>query len=339
MKKLNKTIIIAEAGVNHNGSIKIAKKLIDIADKAKADYVKFQTFTASEVLSKNSPKAEYQALNTPKNETAIEMGKKYELSINQHLELKNYCKNKNVKYLTTFHDLKNLKHFKKFNLDFVKIASGDLNNTPFLKQCAMLKTPIILSTGMSTLNEVSNAIKILKKNGKNLSITLLHCNTDYPTSMHDVNLNVLKTFSKKYKLRVGYSDHTSGYEVSLAAVALGAKVIEKHFTVNQKMIGPDHKASLNPAELEELVLKIRNIEIALGSHLKKPTKSELKNKNIVRKSICAIKKIKKNDIFSLKNIGVKRPGNGISPELFFKIIGKKASRDYIIDDFIKEKVK
>ncbi|MDB9983197.1 N-acetylneuraminate synthase [Candidatus Pelagibacter sp.] len=336
---MEKTIIIAEAGVNHNGSIKLAKKLIDIASRAGADYIKFQSFKTELVFSKNTPKAAYQAKNTSKKTTALEMGKKLELSEESHLILKKYCTIKNIKYLTTFHDLETLKQYKKFNLDFIKIGSGDINNLPYLQAVSKIKKKIILSSGLSNLRDIQEAIKILTKGIlKRKDIIVLHCNSAYPTPLEDVNLNVLTTLQKKLKIKIGYSDHTQGIEVSTAAVSMGAKVIEKHFTINKKLPGPDHKASLDPKELSQLVDYIRKIDTAKGRFIKIPTKSELINKHVVRKSIVAIKEIKIGDRFTKANIFVKRPSTGMSPMSFDKLLGKKSKKYYSFDQLIKEKI-
>jgi len=259
---MEKTIIIAEAGVNHNGSLKLAKKLVDIASISGVDYIKFQSFKAELVFSRNTPKAPYQEKNTSKNNTALEMGRKLELSEQSHLQLKKYCETKNIKYLTTFHDLKTLKQYKKFDLDFIKIGSGDINNLPFLEAVSKIKKKIILSSGLSNLRDIKEAIKILTKGIiKKKNIIVLHCNSAYPTPLEDANLNVLSQLRKKLKVEIGYSDHTEGIETSVAAASMGAKVIEKHFTINKKLPGPDHKASLNPVELSQLVNFIRKIDI------------------------------------------------------------------------------
>lgn len=336
---MNKTLIIAEAGVNHNGSMKFAKKLIDLASKSGADYVKFQSFKTELVFSKNTPKAPYQKKNTSNKTNAIEMGKKLELSEKEHLILKKYCKKKRIKYLTTFHDLQTLKSHKLFKLDFIKIGSGDINNLPYLEEVSKMKTRVILSTGLSYLKEVKQAISILTKYKlKKKDIIVLHCNTAYPTPIEDTNLNAMNTIKKKLGVKVGFSDHTEGIVASLAAVSMGALVIEKHFTLSKKLSGPDHKASLSPIELCNLVSSIRQIELSKGNSIKKPTKSELKNKNVVRKSIFAVKKIKKGEKFSKKNIFVKRPSTGMSPMLINKILGRRASIKYLPDQFIKEKI-
>jgi N,N'-diacetyllegionaminate synthase len=332
---MNKTIIIAEAGANHNGSIKLAKKLIDIASMCGADYVKFQTFISDLVYSKNTPKAAYQRKNTPMDLTAIQVAKKLELSEKDHLSLVKYCKKKKIGYLTTFHDLESLKSYSKFRLDYIKIASGDINNLPYLEEVSKIKKKIILSTGLSNILEIKKAIKILtKKKLKKKDLVVLHCNSAYPSPLKDINLNAISTIKKKLGVSVGYSDHTQGYEVSLAATAMGACVIEKHFTINKNLSGPDHKASLSPQELSKLVKYIRNIDIAKGSFEKKPSPSELKNKFVVRKSIVANKKINKGEIFTRDNIFVKRPAAGKSPMKFNNILGKKSKKNYAVDDLI-----
>ena len=336
---MKKTLIIAEAGVNHNGSMILAKKLIDLASKSGADYVKFQSFKTELVFSKNTPKAPYQRKNTSNKTNAIEMGKKLELSEKDHLILNKYCKKKKIKYLTTFHDLQTLKGHKLFKLDYIKIGSGDINNLPYLEEVSKMKTKVILSTGLSYLNEVQQAISILTKYKlKKKDIIVLHCNTAYPTPIEDANLNAMNTIKKKLGVKVGFSDHTEGIVASLAAVSMGALVIEKHFTLSKKLSGPDHKASLSPKELSNLVSSIRQIELSKGSSIKRPTKSELKNKNVVRKSIFSVKKIKKGEKFNNENIFIKRPSTGMSPMLIHKIIGKKASKKYLPDQFIKEKI-
>ncbi len=336
---MKKTVIIAEAGVNHNGSITLAKKLIDVASKAKVNYVKFQSFKSELVFSKNTPKAEYQKKNTSKNISALEMGQKLELNKKQHLILKKYCKKKNVKYLTTFHDIETLKTFKLFDLDYIKIGSGDINNLPYLEAVSKIKKKIILSTGLSNLNDISSAIKIFLKNKvKKKNIILLHCNSAYPTPLEDANLNVLISLKKKFNLQIGFSDHTQGIIASLAAVSMGAEFIEKHFTLNRNLPGPDHKTSINPKELIEMVSQIRKIEKLKGKFIKKPTKSELKNIKVVRKSIVAIRNIKIGEKFTKQNIFVKRPSTGISPMFFNKLLGKKSKKFYQVDEKITEKI-
>ena len=297
----SRTIIIAEAGVNHNGSIKLAKKLIDVAANAGADYVKFQAFKADNLISKNTEKADYQKKITSSNESHYEMIKKLELDFNAHSELMDYSRTRGISFLSTPFDFESLKMVIDLKVRIIKLSSGEITNFPFLREIGGCKKPIILSTGMSTLDEVKNAVRILVSFGaKKEKITLLHCNTEYPTPMKDVNLNAMVTMKKDLGLNVGYSDHTLGIEVPIAAVALGATIIEKHFTLNKNLEGPDHSASLEPNELFNMVASIRKIEKALGNGIKKVSSSEKKNVPIARKSIVAIDKIKKGIIFQKK---------------------------------------
>lgn len=332
----NKVLIIAEAGVNHNGDIGLAKKLIDAAAAAGVDYVKFQTFNSKKLVSKNAQKAAYQKENVSNSsESQLAMLQKLELSKADHLELIAYCNSKKIKFLSTGFDLESLDFLNELGVDLFKIPSGEITNLPYLRKIAGFGKPIILSTGMADMQEIKDAFNVLTKNGKKKEqITILHCNTEYPTPMEDVNLHAMNTIATSFDAFVGYSDHTLGIEVSIAAVALGATVIEKHFTLDRAMEGPDHKASLEPNELKAMVKAIRNIELALGHGRKEPSKSEKKNKEIVRKSIVAIENIKKGETFSEKNIAVKRPGNGISPMLWDTIIGKVATKNYEEDDLI-----
>lgn len=333
---MKSTIIIAEAGVNHNGDIDLAKKLIDAAADAQVDYVKFQTFIADENISKNAKKAEYQIENTKDaEETQLEMVKKLELSEADHLELMEYCNKKGVKFSSTAFDFKSIELLKKLQMDFIKIPSGEITNLPYLEKVASLNLPIVMSTGMANLQEVKEALTVLENNGVHKNrITVLHCNTMYPTPMEDVNLTAMLTIKKECKVKVGYSDHTLGIEVPIAAVALGAKIIEKHFTLDRNMAGPDHAASLEPYELISMVKGIRNIEKALGDGIKAPSPSEKPNIEVARKSIVAIKNIKKGETFTTENIGVKRPGKGISPMEWYKIIGKPARKEFREDELI-----
>lgn len=329
----NKTIIIAEAGVNHNGNINLAKKLIIEASKIGADYIKFQTFSAENLVTKFAKKPKYA--RTKKNKFQFEMLRSLELKDKQVLKLKKICEKKKIGFLSSAFDLEGLKFLQSLNLDFFKVPSGEINNVPYLRYLSKLNKKIILSTGMSNLKEVSFAIKILKKGGiKNEKIFLLQCNTQYPSPFTDANLKVLNFFKKKFKTQIGYSDHTQGIEASLAAVSLGAKIIEKHFTLNKKLQGPDHKASLNPKEFSELIQSIRKIEVALGKEKKEITASEKKNKDLIRKSIVAKFEIKRGDVFSDKNLTCKRPAYGKSPNLWDKIVGSKAKRNYKKDEFI-----
>lgn len=335
---MKKTLIIAEAGVNHNGDINKAKKLIDVAILAGVDYIKFQTFKTELCISKNAVKAHYQIENTKNSsESQLEMVKKLELSFDQFVELKAYCTEKGIKFLSTGFDLESLEFLSKIGITLAKIPSGEITNLPYLRKVAQLYSEVILSTGMATIEEIGDAINVLINSGLSKNkITILHCNTEYPTPMEDVNLKAMLHIKEEFGVSVGYSDHTLGIEVPIAAVALGATVIEKHFTLDKNLPGPDHKASLEPNELKAMVDAIRNIEKALGSSgTKEPSKSELKNKEIARKSIVAGKNIPKGAVFSEENLAVKRPGTGISPMCWEEIIGQKAIRDFAEDELIE----
>ena len=333
---MKKTIIIAEAGVNHNGSMEMAKKLIDVAADAGTDYVKFQTFIAEKLVTKIAKKAEYQQKNTRSNDSQFEMLKKMELTQEQHFELIDYCEQKGVNFFSTAFDMESVEFLSKLNLDLWKIPSGEITNYPYLKRIAQEKQPVILSTGMSNIADIRNAIAVLLKNGVNKSqLTILHCNTQYPTPFQDVNLHAMQAIAREFGVNVGYSDHTLGIEIPIAAVALGATVIEKHFTLDRTMEGPDHKASLEPQELKAMVSAIRNVEQALsGSGLKEVSLSEQKNMDIARKSIVAACNIKKGATFTAENITVKRPGNGISPMRWEEILGQAATKDFKEDELI-----
>tara|TARA_B100001057_G_scaffold500261_1_gene614358 strand:+ start:1645 stop:2670 length:1026 start_codon:yes stop_codon:yes gene_type:complete len=327
---VNKTIIIAEAGVNHNGEIKIAKKLIDIASEAGVDYVKFQTFKADNLVSTTAKKADYQKKNTKKNdETQFQMLKKLELSEKDHLDLIEYCNGRSVKFFSTAFDLESLIFLKKIGLELVKIPSGEITNLPYLRLAAKLFKKVIISTGMANLKEIENCMNVFLNEGVlKTNISILHCNTEYPTKMEEVNLKAMNNIYDQFNVSIGYSDHTLGIEVPIAAVALGASVIEKHFTLDRNMKGPDHKASLEPNELISMVKSIRNIEKAIsGSGVKEPSKSESKNIKIARKSIFLNSDIYKNQSIKANDLIMKRPGHGISPMKFDKIIGKKAVQD------------
>lgn len=333
--KNNKTIIVAEAGVNHNGKINLAKKLIKEAALAGANYVKFQTYITKYLVTEYAKKTNYQKKNTKNNQTQFNMLKKYQLSYSDHISLINCCKKNKIKFLSSPFDKESIDLLIDLKLDTLKIPSGEITNLPYLKHIGKFSKSLILSTGMSTLDEVKNAVKILNKAGTSLNkITVLHCTTSYPTNMEDVNLNAMLTLKKKTGLKVGYSDHTLGVEVSIAAVTLGAKIIEKHLTVSRKMKGPDHKASLEPQDLKFMVDKIRNIEKALGNGKKIPKKNELKNMSFVRKSIVAAQKINKGDKFTNHNLAIKRPGTGISPMYIEKLIGKVSKRNFTKDELI-----
>jgi len=329
------TLIIAEAGVNHNGDINIAKRMVDVAAEAGVDYIKFQTFKAENLVQQNAKKASYQIDNIDNSESQFSMLKKIELSKENHHTLIEYCKVKSVKFLSTAFDFESIE-FLKDKIDFYKIPSGEITNLPYLEKVAKLELPIVMSTGMANMQEVKEALSVLVKNGVNKkSITILHCNTEYPTPMEDVNLRAMLSIEKGLDLKIGYSDHTLGIEIPIAAVAMGARVIEKHFTLDRTMEGPDHKASLVPDELKAMVTAIRNIELALGDGIKKPSKSEKKNITVARKSIVASSNIKKGDIFTEENLTVKRPGTGISAMKWHDVLGKKAKRSFLDDEFIE----
>jgi N,N'-diacetyllegionaminate synthase len=332
---MSKTFIIAEAGVNHNGSKELAKKLIDAAAKAGADAVKFQTFKAENLVSKNAAKADYQKQTTDKEESQFEMIKKLELDVDTHKELMDYCKVKEIMFLSTPFDHDSIELLCDLGLEIFKIPSGEITNLPYLRHIGRLNKKVILSTGMSDIGEIEDALDILIDSGTcKKNITVLHANTEYPTPMEDVNLKAMVTIGNTFDVSYGYSDHTLGIEVDIAAVAMGACCIEKHFTLDKTMEGPDHKASLEPSELKDMVQAIRNIEQALGNGLKKPSKSESKNKPIARKSILAGKAIKKGDILTQENLAVKRPGDGISPMRWDEVIGTVATQDYEKDELI-----
>jgi len=331
-----KTLIIAEAGVNHNGKISIAKKLIKIAAKSGADIVKFQTFTAKNTHTKNAKKTNYLKKSTNKKQSFYSVIKNLELSAKDQIKLKKECRLNKIEFLSTAFDIDSIKLVNRIGVKRFKIPSGEINNLPYLRFIGQFNKKIILSTGMSSFQEIQKAIKILINSGTNKKkITVLQCNTEYPTPYHDVNLRVMEVIRKKLKVDVGYSDHTSGIETPIAAVALGAKIIEKHFTISRKMIGPDHSASIEPDELGAMIKSIRNIEKTLGKGIKKLTTSEHKNLKNVRKSIVAKTNIKKGEKFSEKNITVKRPAKGLSPMKWDSVIGKISKKNYKIDNFIK----
>ena len=331
-----KTFIIAEAGVNHNGSMGIAKKLVDVAVEAGVNAVKFQTFKAENVISKFARKAEYQRKTFSKSETQLEMVKRLELDVNAHEELMVYCREKGMMFLSSPFDLESIELLNELGVKIFKIPSGEITNLPYLRKIGRLKRKKILSTGMADMREIENALDILQEAGTPKdSIVVLHCNTEYPTPMEDVNLKAMLTMRDFLGVNVGYSDHTLGIEVPVAAVALGATVIEKHFTLDKNMDGPDHSASLDRVELERMVTAIRNIEKAMGDGSKRPSSSELKNMPVVRKSLVAARDIKKGDMFTEDNVTIKRPGTGISPMEWDNIIGRKAIRDFNEDELIE----
>ncbi len=331
---VNKVFIIAEAGVNHNGDLNTAKKMIDVAVEAGVDCIKFQTFKAEKLVSKAAQMAEYQKSNmNEQNQSQFEMLKKLELSEEEFISLSQYCEDKGIIFLSTPFDLESIDFLNQLGMSFWKIPSGEITNLPYLIKIAKTNKNMILSSGMCTLEEIAESVEVLKNNGKG-TLSLLHCNTEYPTPFSDVNLRAMITMKEKFGLEIGYSDHTNGIEVAIAAVAMGATIIEKHFTLDRNMIGPDHKASLEPHELKKMVESIRNIEAALGSYDKKPSESEMKNIAIARKSIVAGKPIKKGELLCDENLAIKRPGNGISPMKWFEVVGQVATKDYSEDEMI-----
>ena len=327
--------IIAEVGVNHNGSIELAKKLIDVAVEAGVDAVKFQTFKADKLVSLSAQKAEYQIENTSNDESQYEMIKKLELGFNEFRELKKYCEQNKIMFLSTPFDNESIEFLNNLGLEIFKIPSGEITNLPYLRDIGKLNKKVILSTGMSNIGEIENALDVLIEAGtKKVNITVLHANTMYPTPIEDVNLKAMQTIQSAFDIKVGYSDHTLGIEIPMVAVAMGASIIEKHFTLDRNLQGPDHKASLEPNELKAMVKAIRDIEVALGDGIKKPSQSEISNINIARKSIVAKKNIKKGEVFTKNNLTVKRPGNGISPMRWDEIVGTVAQKDYKVDELI-----
>lgn len=326
-------IIIAEAGVNHNGSLAAAKQMVLAARNAGADYIKFQTFSPEKLVSVYAEKAEYQKQTTGTEESQLEMLKKLALTQEDFLELKTYCRQQGIGFLSTPFDLDSIHFLDKLNMDFWKLPSGEITNLPYLLEIARTEKPVVMSTGMCGMEEIGQAVDCLKKAGTP-EITLLHCNTEYPTPMEDVNLKAMITMEKEFCLPVGYSDHTRGIEIPVAAAALGACVLEKHFTLDRGMEGPDHQASLEPEELKAMVTAVRNVEEALGSGKKEPSQSEQKNRAVARKSIVAKCRIKKGERFSEENLTVKRPGTGISPMRWPELMGQTADRDYAEDELI-----
>lgn len=331
---MEKVYIIAEAGDNHNGDFNTALKLVDVAKRAGADCVKFQTFVTEEIISKYAEMAEYQKKNTGKEESQFEMVKRLELSFDEFRKIKEYCDRVGIQFLSTPFDLKSVDFLNELGVPFFKIPSGEITNYPYLIKIAHTGKPVVMSTGMCEPDEILAAINVLEKNGSG-EITLLHCNTEYPTPLKDVNLYAMRTMKKMFGKKVGYSDHTKGIEVPVAAVALGACVIEKHFTLDKNMPGPDHKASLEPDELGRMVKNIRNIEIVLGDGVKRVSESERKNIAIARKSIVARRNIQEGEILTEENLAVKRPGTGINPMQWMEVLGTRAVRDFKEDELIE----
>ena len=333
---ISRTLIIAEAGVNHNGDLELAKKLINIAAEAGADLVKFQTFNADRLVASTARKAAYQIQATDSRESQHEMLRRLELTEDMHKELIAHCAARDIGFFSTGFDIKSVDLLLSLGQDHFKIPSGEITNLPYLRHIGHLGRPVILSTGMAIMEEIGSALQILENSGtpKN-SITVLHCTTEYPTPMPEVNLKAMLAIRDNFGVKVGYSDHTLGIEVAIAAVAIGATVIEKHFTLDRNLPGPDHKASLEPSELKSMVVAIRNIEVALGDGIKRPTPSEAKNIPIARKSIVARKAIQAGEMFKIENLTAKRPGTGISPMYFDEVLGKKARRNFAEDELIE----
>lgn len=331
---MNKVYIIAEAGVNHNGQFDLAVKMIEEAAKAGADAVKFQTFKAELLVSKKAPKARYQIENTGNNETQLMMLKKLELSERDFIKLAEYAKEINIDFLSTPFDNDSIDFLNNLDMPYFKIPSGEITNLPYLSKIASTRKPVIISTGMCTMDEIEQALDVFRDYNRDM-ITLLHCNTQYPTPYVDVNLLAMRTMGNRFGVRIGYSDHTPGIEIPIAAVALGAVVVEKHFTLDRNMEGPDHKASLEPEELKAMITAIRNVEKALGDGEKKPTPSEISNIVVTRKSIVAKRDILKGETFTEENITTKRPGDGISPMRWHEVLGRTAKRDFFADEKIE----
>lgn len=331
---MSRIFIIAEAGVNHNGSMETAKRLVDEAAKAGADAVKFQTFKTENLVCRNARKAAYQMQTTKQEESQFAMLKKLELTPDMHEELMSYCRQKHIMFLSTPFDIESLWYLVRCGVEIIKVPSGEVSNYPYLREVGKTGKPVIISSGMSTLGEIRDAVQVLRDNGSS-DITVLHCNTEYPTPYNNVNLQAMLTIQKELAIKAGYSDHTQGIEVPIAAAALGASVIEKHFTLDKNMEGPDHRASLEPEELQTMIKAVRNIEAALGNGVKEPSASEKKNIEVVRKSIVAKCNIKRGEIFTETNLTAKRPGNGISPMRWNDIIGKTAVRDFEEDELIE----
>lgn len=337
IKNMNRrTLIIAEAGVNHNGELAMARQLIDVAADAGVDFVKFQTFSAEQQVTHTAAKAQYQQTRTGNKESQYTMLKRLELSVDAHCELIDYCLQRNVHFFSTGFDIQSIELLLKLGQKIIKIPSGEITNLPYLRFIGQQGLEVILSTGMSTMQEISDALKVLEDSGtRRNQITVLHCTTEYPAPFVEINLRAMQTIAQAFNVKIGYSDHSVGIEVPIAAVAMGAQVIEKHFTLDRNLPGPDHQASLEPHELYAMVAAIRNVESALGDGVKQVTPSELKNKDIARKSIVARQAIKLGELFTTENLVVKRPGIGISPMRWDEVLGMRASRDFNVDELIE----
>lgn len=335
-KEIQRVLVIAEAGVNHNGDINLAKRLIDAAVDAGADAVKFQTFVADKVVTTTAAKADYQVLSTGSDDSQFDMLKKLELSPTMHEELVKHCEKREIKFLSTAFDQKSLDYLDSLGLTLFKVPSGEITNLPFLRHVGSLGKPVVLSSGMASLKEVGDAVAVLERAGTvRKKITVMHCNTEYPTPMQDVNLRAMATIRDAFGVEVGYSDHTRGIEVPIAAVATGASVIEKHITLDRSLPGPDQAMSTEPQEFKKMIQAIRNIEQALGSGIKQASPSEAKNILIVRRSLVATKRIQAGESFTSENISAKRPGTGISPMRWDDVIGRAAVRDFLPDELIE----
>ena len=330
----NRVLIIAEAGVNHNGDLELAKKMARTAKECGADIVKYQTAVPELVISTFAPKAEYQKQTTGADESQLEMVRKLHFDFEGHRELKAYCDSIGITYLSAPFDIPSVRFLGELDMGLIKVPSGEITNLPYLEEVAKLGLPVILSTGMSEPDEVADALRILRENGAG-EVTVLHCNTEYPTPYEDANVGAMLALRERFGTKVGLSDHTCGWECDVAAAALGASVIEKHFTLDKNMEGPDHKASLEPAELAAMVTAVRNIEKAMGSGEKTVSASEARNKPIARKSIVAARAIKKGETFTVENLLTKRPGNGISPMRWYEVLGQTACRDFAADELIE----
>lgn len=337
IKNMNRrTLIIAEAGVNHNGDLAMARQLIDVAADAGVDFIKFQTFSAERQVTHTAAKAQYQQTRTGNAESQYAMLKRLELSVDAHCELIDYCLQKNVHFFSTGFDIQSIELLLTLGQKIIKIPSGEITNLPYLRFIGQQGMEVILSTGMSTMQEISDALKVLEDSGTQRDqITVLHCTTEYPAPFEEINLRAMQTIAQAFNVKIGYSDHSVGIEVPIAAVAMGARVIEKHFTLDRTLPGPDHQASLEPQELYAMVAAIRNVESALGDGVKQVTPSELKNKDIARKSIVARQAIKLGEFFTTENLVAKRPGSGISPMRWDEVLGMRASRDFNVDELIE----